>query len=82
MSALNVTQAEADVLVSALSMFAKVHENASGVVPDEVATLLAKLAPEPVAVAEVVAEAPAEEAPPEVEVADEVVADIAQSEDE
>jgi len=62
MSALNVTQAEADVLVDSLKMFAKVHENASGVVPEEVAALLAKLAPEPEPVVEevVVEEAVAE----------------------
>ena len=59
MSALNVTQAEADVLVESLKMFAKVHENASGVVPQEVAALLEKLVPE-VVVAEVLV-APTEE---------------------
>ena len=53
MSALNVTKAEADVLISALNMLAKVHENASGVIPSEVVALLDKLAPE-VVVAEVV----------------------------
>ena len=52
MSALNVTQEEADVLVAGLKMYATVHENASGIVPAEVATLLAKLAPAPVAVVE------------------------------
>ena len=83
MSALNVTQEEADVLVESLKMFAKVHENASGVVPEEVAALLDKLAPAPEPVVEevVAEEAPAEEQP-EVEVADEVVADVAKSEDE
>ena len=58
MSALNVTQAEAEVLVASLKMLAKVHENASGVIPSEVVALLDKLAPE-VVVAEVVV-APAE----------------------
>ena len=83
MSALNVTQAEADVLVSALSMFAKVHENASGVVPEEVATLLAKLAPAPEPVIEAPVEVVVEPEQPEVEVSDEVVTDIAeQPEDE
>lgn len=74
MSALNVTQDEADVLVAGLKMYATVHENASGVVPDEVATLLAKLAPAPepvieeVAVQEAVQETPEEdEAPAEIE---------------
>ena len=53
MSALNVTQAEAEVLVASLKMLARVHENASGVIPSEVSALLDKLAPE-VVVAEVV----------------------------
>ena len=57
MSAINVNQAEASVLVDSLKMFARVHETASGVVPEEVTALLSKLAPEPVAVVE---EAPAE----------------------
>ena len=54
MSALNVTQAEADVLLDSLRMFAEVHRNAGGAVPAEVADLLAKLTPAPV-----VEEAPA-----------------------
>ena len=56
MSALNVTQAEADVLVESLKMFAEVHKNANGSAPSEVADLLVKLTatPEPV-----VEEAPA-----------------------
>ena len=49
MSALNVTQAEADVLLDSLRMFAEVHRNAGGAVPAEVADLLAKLTPAPVA---------------------------------
>ena len=66
MSALNVTQSEADVLVESLKMFAEVHKNATGSVPPEVADLLTKLTPE-VVVAEVVVvpeinKAPAEEA--------------------
>ena len=52
MSALNVTQSEADVLVDSLKMFAEVHKNAGGSVPAEVADLLVKLAPAPVAVVE------------------------------
>jgi hypothetical protein len=48
MSALNVTQAEADVLLDSLRMFAEVHRNAGGAVPAEVADLLAKLTPAPV----------------------------------
>ena len=75
MSALNVTQAEADVLVESLKMFAKVHQNAGGTIPNEVTALLEKLAPE-VVVAEVVvtpANLPAEPAdlPAETPEADE-----------
>jgi hypothetical protein len=62
MSALNVTQAEADLLVASLKMFATVHENASGVVPADVEELLAKLTSAPVVdpapVVEVVVDAP------------------------
>lgn len=47
MSALNVTQEEADLLTVSLKMYADVHQNASGVVPEDVAVLLAKLAPAP-----------------------------------
>ena len=57
MSALNVTQAEADVLLDSLKMFAEVHKNAGGAVPPEVAELLTKLTPE-VVVAEVVVSPP------------------------
>ena len=78
MSALNVNQAEADVLVESLKMFAKVHENASGVVPEEVATLLDKLAPAPdPVVEEVVAEVPADVVEPTEE---EVEAHFAETE--
>jgi cell division septation protein DedD len=59
MSALNVTQAEADVLVDSLKMFAEVHKNAYGSVPAEVADLLVKLTATPEPVAE---EAPAPKA--------------------
>jgi len=52
MSALNVTQEEADLLIASLNMFAKVHENASGVVPADVEALLAKLTPAPEPVVE------------------------------
>ena len=65
MSAINVNQAEASVLVDSLKMFAKVHETASGVVPEEVAALLSKLAPEPVAQPVVVEAAPVVAAPAE-----------------
>ena len=61
MSALNVTQDEADLLIASLNMYANVHQNASGVVPDDVAVLLAKLAPAPVV------EAPVEDEAPETE---------------
>lgn len=74
MSALNVTQEEADLLTVSLKMYADVHQNASGVVPEDVAVLLAKLAsaPAPVVAEEEkpakakkakAEEAPAEEAP-------------------
>ena len=56
MSALNVTQEEADLLTVSLKMYADVHQNASGVVPEDVAVLLAKLASAPA-----VAETPAVE---------------------
>ena len=49
MSALNVTQAEAELLVVSLNMYADVQRNASGSVPEDVANLLSKLAPTPVA---------------------------------
>jgi hypothetical protein len=61
MSALNVTQDEADLLIASLNMYADVHKNASGVVPDDVAVLLTKLAPAPVV------EVPVEDEAPETE---------------
>ena len=45
MSALNVTQGEAELLIVSLNMFADIHRNASGSVPEDVAVLLTKLAP-------------------------------------
>ena len=60
MSALNVTQAEADVILDSLKMFAEVHKNAGGAVPPEVAELLTKLTPEVVVAEVVVKPAPAE----------------------
>ena len=60
MSALNVTQAEADVILDSLRMFAEVHRNAGGAVPPEVADLLAKLTPEVVVAEVVVTPAPAD----------------------
>lgn len=47
MSALNVTQDEADLLLTGLKMLADVQQNA-GVVADDVKALMAKLAPAPV----------------------------------
>ena len=56
MSALNVTQEEADLLITGLNMYADVQRNAFGSVSDEVKVLLAKLAPAPVVVEEPVQE--------------------------
>jgi len=50
MSALNVTQEEADLLMVSLKMYADVHQNASGVVPEDVAALMVKLVSAPAAV--------------------------------
>ena len=47
MSALNVTQDEADLLLTGLKMLSDVQRNA-GVVSDDVTALMAKLAPAPV----------------------------------
>jgi hypothetical protein len=72
MSALNVTQDEAELLISSLNMYADVQRNASGSVPEDVATLIAKLAPAPVVeVVPVVEETPVVEEP----AAEEVVAE-------
>ena len=49
MSALNVTQEEAELLLVSLNMYADVQRNAAGSVSDDVKVLLAKLAPAPVA---------------------------------
>jgi hypothetical protein len=54
MSALNVTQDEADLLLTSLKMFAAVQANA-GVVSDDVTALMAKLIPEPVMEPEIAA---------------------------
>jgi len=53
MSALNVTQEEADLLLTGLKMFADVQRN-SGAVSDDVTALMDKLIPEPVINPEVV----------------------------
>jgi len=75
MSALNVTQSEAELLIVSLNMFADIHRNSSGSVPEDVASLLAKLVPAPV-----VEEAPMAEEPVE-EVVEEVVAEEAPAEE-
>ena len=49
MSALNVTQEEADLLLTGLKMLADVQRNA-GVVSDDVTALIAKITPAPVVV--------------------------------
>lgn len=54
MSALNVTQDEADLLLTSLKMFAAVQANA-GVVSDDVTALMAKLIPEPIMEPEIAA---------------------------
>ena len=59
MSALNVTQDEADLLLIGLKMLADVQRNA-GVVSDDVTALIAKIAPAPVVAAPVVESAPVE----------------------
>jgi hypothetical protein len=56
MSALNVTQDEADLLLVGLNMYADVQRNASGSVPEDVKTLMAKLMPAPAPVVEAVVE--------------------------
>jgi len=56
MSALNVTQDEADLILVGLNMYADVHRNASGVVPEDVKALIAKITPAPVVESEVAVE--------------------------
>jgi len=70
MSALNVTQEEADLLLIGLNMYADVQRNASGSVPDDVKALIAKITPAPAApvVEAVVESAPVVEAVVELEV--------------
>ena len=65
MSALNVTQDEAELLIASLNMYADVQRNASGSVPEDVAVLLAKLAPTSAPVVEAAPE-PVVETPPDV----------------
>jgi len=67
MSALNVTQDEADLLLTGLNMYADVQRNASGSVPDDVKALISKITPAPVVEA-VVESAPVVEAVAEPEV--------------
>ena len=80
MSALNVTQEEADLLITGLNMYADVQRNASGTVSDDVKVLLAKLAPAPVIAEPVVEEAPAPKA--KKAKAEEVVAEEAPADKE
>jgi hypothetical protein len=61
MSALNVTQDEADLILVGLNMYADVHRNASGVVPEDVKALIAKISPAPVVVEQPENEPTAEE---------------------
>jgi hypothetical protein len=70
MSAINVTQEEADLILVGLNMYADVQRNASGSVPDDVKALITKITPAPAApVVEVVVEsAPVVEAVAEPEV--------------
>ena len=49
MSAINVTQEEADLILVGLNMYADVQRNASGSVPDDVKALIAKITPAPAA---------------------------------
>jgi len=48
MSAINVTQEEADLILVGLNMYADIQRNASGSVPDDVKALIAKITPAPV----------------------------------
>jgi hypothetical protein len=48
MSALNVTQDEADLILVGLNMYADVQRNASGAVSDDVKALITKITPAPV----------------------------------
>ena len=61
MSALNVTQEEADLILVGLNMYADVQRNASGSVPDDVKALIAKITPAPVVVEQPVNEPTAEQ---------------------
>lgn len=67
MSALNVTQDEADLILVGLNMYADVHRNASGVVPEDVEALIAKITPAPVVVEAVVEQPENEPTAEEVE---------------
>lgn len=61
MSALNVTQDEADLILVGLNMYADVQRNASGAVSDDVKALIAKITPVPVVVEQPVNEPTAEQ---------------------
>jgi len=58
MSALNVTQDEADLILVGLNMYADVQRNASGIVPEDVKALIAKIALAPAVESEVPIETP------------------------
>jgi hypothetical protein len=48
MSAINVTQEEADLILVGLNMYADIQRNASGAVSEDVKALIAKITPAPV----------------------------------
>jgi len=50
MSALNVTQEEAELLLTGLNMYADIQRNASGAVSEDVKALIAKITPAPMVV--------------------------------
>lgn len=69
MSAINVTQEEADLILVGLNMYADVQRNASGSVPEDVKALIAKITPAPEAAP--VVEAVVQADPPDVVAAEE-----------
>ena len=52
MSAINVTQTEAELILVSLNMYAKMQLSASGVIPADLDELIQKLTPAPEVVAE------------------------------
>ena len=81
MSALNVTQDEADLLLTGLKMLSDVQRNA-GVVSDDVTALIAKITPAPVVAASIVESAPAETTVVEPEVIAETPVAVVETHDE